>query len=207
MKTILPWILAVAFAAGAGALYFSKASTDAELAKARTQAQQTEALQGQLDEAQKQVASLNEQVSSLQQGNAELLRLRAQVRQMTDEKQQMAKQVQSAQAQMERTQAEMQQQADRTAEKAKAMAEQQILQMKQNQQVTMTCINNLRILQAARQQWALQNNKGQDATPTPMDIAPFLPGQSMPECPGGGHYSLNAVGAAPGCSIPGHVLQ
>ena len=207
MKTILPWILAVAFAAGAGALYFSKASADAELAKARVQAQQAEALQGQLDEAQKQVAAQNEQIATLQQGNEELLRLRSQVRQLTDEKQQATKQMQAAQAQTERTQAEMQQQADRTAEKAKAMAEQQILQMKQNQQVTITCINNLRIMQAAKQQWALQNNKGQDAMPTPVDIAPFLPGQTMPECPGGGHYSLNAVGAAPGCSVPGHVMQ
>lgn len=207
MKTILPWIVAVACAAGAGALYFSKASADAELAKARTQAQQAETLQSQLDEAQKQVASQTEQIAAMQEGNAELLRLRNQVRQLTDEKQQMTKQMQSAQAQTERVQAQMQQQADRTAEKAKAMAEQQILQMKQNQATTMTCINNLRMLQAAKQQWAVQNNKPQDATPTPMDIAPFLPGQSMPQCPGGGNYSLNAVGAAPTCSIPGHVMQ
>jgi hypothetical protein len=101
----------------------------------------------------------------------------------------------------------MQQQADRTAEKAKAMAEQQILQMKQTQQATMNCINNLRILQAAKQQWALQNSKPQDATPSPLDISPFLPGQAMPECPGGGRYTLNAVGVAPTCSIPGHVMQ
>jgi uncharacterized phage infection (PIP) family protein YhgE len=207
MKNILPWILAVVFAAGAGVLYVSKSSADAELAKARTQAQQAEALQSQLDEAQKQAASQNEQITSMQQDNAELLRLRNQVRQLTDEKAKMAKQVQEAQSQAERSMAEMQQATDRTAEKARAMAEQQILQMKQNQNATMNCINNLRVLQAAKQQWAVQNNKPQDATPTPPDIAPFLPGQSMPECPSGGRYTLNAVGAPPTCSIPGHVLQ
>ena len=207
MKTILPWIVAVACAAGASALYFSKTSADAELARMRAQVQQTETLQSQLDEAQKQVSSQNEQITSMQQGNGELLRLRNQVRQLTDEKQQMTKQMQSLQSQADRSQAEIQQVQARTDEKARAMAEQQILQMKQNQSVTMNCINNLRMLQAAKQQWAVQNNKPQDAVPTPVDIAPFLPGQSMPECPGGGRYTLNAVNAAPTCSIPGHVLQ
>jgi hypothetical protein len=207
MKTILPWILAVAFAAAAGAMYFSKSSADAELAKAREQAQQADALHGQLDDAQKQVAALNDQVTSLSKDNEELLRLRNQVRQLADEKAQMTKQLQSAQSQAEHSQAEVQRVQQATSENARMMAEQQIMQMKQNQAVVATCINNLRQIQAAKQQWAVENNRTADAMPTPPEIAPYLPTHQMPECPGGGRYSINAVGAPPTCSIPGHVLQ
>jgi chromosome segregation ATPase len=207
MKIILPWILAVAFAAGAGALYFSKASTDAELAKVRDQARQADTLRAQLDEAQKQVASQTDEIASMHKDTEELLRLRNQVRQLTDEKQQLTKQLQASQSQTERSQAEVQQVQTRATENARAMAEQQIMQMKQNQAVVSTCINNLRLLQAAKQQWALEQHKPADSVPTPQDIAPYFPNSMVPECPGGGRYTLNAVNAAPTCSIPGHVLQ
>jgi hypothetical protein len=207
MKTILPWILAVAFAAGAGVLYISKSSAEAELAKVREQAQQVDTLRSQLDEAQKQVASQNDQMTSLRKDNEELLRLRSQVRKLNDEKAQLAKQAQMSQTQAERSQAEAQQIQARAAENAKTMAEQQILQMKQNQAVVVTCINNLRQIQAAKQQWALENNKTVESVPTPQDVVVYLPNQQMPQCPGGGRYTLNAVGVAPTCSIAGHVLQ
>lgn len=207
MKNILPWILVVVFAAGAGAMYFSKSSADAELAKAREQVQQADTVKTQLDEAQKTVASQNDQIASLQKDNQELLRLRGQVRQLTDEKAQMAKQMQAAQSQAERSQAQVEQVQARAAENAKTMAEQQILQMKQNQAVVGTCINNLRLIDAAKQQWALENNKTADAVPTPQDIANYLPNHQFPQCPGGGRYTLNAVNIAPTCNIPGHALQ
>ncbi len=207
MKAILPWILAVVFAAAAGAMYFSKSSADAELAKARDQAQQAGALQGQLDDAQKQVASLNDQVTSLSKDNEELLRLRNQVRQIADEKAQLTKQLQTAQSQADRSQAEVQRVQQATTENARVMAQQQILQMKQNQAVVNTCINNLRLIDAAKQQWALEHNKTANDVPTPPEIAAYLPNRQMPECPGGGRYTINAVNQAPTCSIPGHALQ
>ena len=37
MKTILPWILVVAFGASAGALYFSSSNKEAELEKVRAE--------------------------------------------------------------------------------------------------------------------------------------------------------------------------
>lgn len=207
MKAILPWILVVAFAAAAGAMYFSKSSADAELAKAREEAAQADALHGQLDDAQKQVAALNDQVASLSKDNEELLRLRNQIRQMADEKAQLQKQLQVAQSTAERSQAEVQQVQAATKENARVMAEQQVLQMKQNQAVVSTCINNLRQIQAAKQQWALEHNRTANDIPAPTEIAAYLPNHQMPQCPGGGQYSINAVGAAPTCSIAGHALQ
>ena len=67
------------------------------------------------------------------------------------------------------------------------------------------CINNLRQLDGAKQQWALENNKNGTATPTRAELAPYLPGNPL-ICPQGGHYTLGAVGEHPTCSVPGHRL-
>jgi len=203
MKTILPWILAVVFAASAGALYFSSSSKDAELAKLREQVQQVDTLRGQLDDLQKQAASQTDQIALMHKDNDELLRLRNQVRQLTDDKAQLTKQLQSSQSQVERSQAAIQQ----AQMSATQMAEQKILQMKQNESMVSTCINNLRQIDGAKQQWALEHQKGPDAVPTPQDIVAYFPNAMLPQCPGGGRYTLNAVSNAPTCSIPGHVLQ
>jgi len=68
------------------------------------------------------------------------------------------------------------------------------------------CINNLRQIDGAKQQWALEKNRPADAAPTAQDLLPYLKDGVFPSCPGGGLYSINTVGELPTCSIPGHVL-
>jgi len=68
------------------------------------------------------------------------------------------------------------------------------------------CIANLREIDAAKQQWALEKAKGNDAVPTAQDLLPYLKDGVFPTCPDGGTYTLNAVGELPTCSIQGHVL-
>lgn len=70
-----------------------------------------------------------------------------------------------------------------------------------------TCINNLRRIDAAIQQWALENNKRADDIPTEADLSPYMPNQKFPTCPAGGHYSIGRVDQPPTCSIPGHELS
>jgi hypothetical protein len=69
------------------------------------------------------------------------------------------------------------------------------------------CINNLRLIDGAKQQWALENNQNEDAIPHPEDLNKFLP-RSFDEvkCPAGGTYSINRVADKPVCSIPEHHL-
>jgi hypothetical protein len=67
------------------------------------------------------------------------------------------------------------------------------------------CINNLRQLDAAKNQWALENNKTGTAMPSMVDLHPYLHGKIG--CPAGGFYTLGAVSEPPTCSIPGHTLQ
>jgi len=66
------------------------------------------------------------------------------------------------------------------------------------------CINNLRQLEAAKQQWALEKGKQATDVPTMDDLKPYL--VKIPVCPAGGTYTLNAVGQSPECSIPDHRL-
>jgi chromosome segregation ATPase len=69
-----------------------------------------------------------------------------------------------------------------------------------------TCINNLRQIDGAKQQWALEKNKSGDDVPTVEDLLPYLNDGVFPTCPDGGTYSINSVDAVPTCTIQDHVL-
>jgi len=80
------------------------------------------------------------------------------------------------------------------------------------------CINNMRQIDAAVNQWALENHKTSGANaPTPSltsDLTPYIKlnsANSMPGCPANGVYTVAAVGIEPAvtCSLgntvtPGH---
>jgi septal ring factor EnvC (AmiA/AmiB activator) len=68
------------------------------------------------------------------------------------------------------------------------------------------CINNLRAIDTAKQEWALDNSKDAKDIPTADDLAPFLKGNVLPVCPAGGAYTLGAMNEVPTCSVPGHAL-
>ena len=69
------------------------------------------------------------------------------------------------------------------------------------------CINNLRVLDVAKQQWALENKKADPETPTASDLATYLRNGQMPVCPAGGTYTINSLAQAPTCSVPGHQVR
>jgi hypothetical protein len=66
------------------------------------------------------------------------------------------------------------------------------------------CINNLRQLDAAKAQWALENGKKDGDLPTKEDLLPYL--KRWPVCPKGGVYTIGPIGQPPTCSVAGHVL-
>jgi prepilin-type N-terminal cleavage/methylation domain-containing protein len=71
-----------------------------------------------------------------------------------------------------------------------------------------SCVANLRQIDGAKQQWALENKKASTDTPADSDVTGFLKGGNMPACPAGGSYTVNAVSADPTCSksADGHTL-
>ena len=71
------------------------------------------------------------------------------------------------------------------------------------------CINNLRQIDAAKEQWALENGKKAGDVVTEADIKPYIKldaNGNLPKCPAGGTYTIGNVGEKPTCSIPGHEL-
>ena len=69
------------------------------------------------------------------------------------------------------------------------------------------CVNNLRQIDGAKQQWALENTKKEDAIPSQADILPYIGSSGMmPFCQAGGTYTIHSVGELPTCSVPGHEL-
>ena len=69
-----------------------------------------------------------------------------------------------------------------------------------------TCINNLRLIDDAKQQWAVDFDQPDSAVPAEKDLAPYLKDGVLPACPAGGAYHINAVDELPTCSVPGHAL-
>jgi type II secretion system protein G len=67
------------------------------------------------------------------------------------------------------------------------------------------CRANLRQIQAAKEQWAMANNRGPNATPEWDDLVPTFM-QQQPSCPSGGTYTIDNLGTNPRCSITGHTL-
>jgi hypothetical protein len=67
------------------------------------------------------------------------------------------------------------------------------------------CLDNLRLIDAAKQQWAIDKNKGLTAVPTVLDLLPYLP-DGFPVCPVGGKYTIHSVELSPTCSVAGHSL-
>jgi len=70
------------------------------------------------------------------------------------------------------------------------------------------CINNLRMIDGAKKQWAIENEKTNSDVPTWADLQSFIvrAGVALPYCPSGGKYTFGAMSNLPTCSIPGHAL-
>ncbi|MDB6129346.1 MAG: hypothetical protein JWM04_453 [Verrucomicrobiales bacterium] len=65
------------------------------------------------------------------------------------------------------------------------------------------CLNRMRQIDGATQQWALENKKGTNAVVVFSDITPFLKNATIPVCPSGGQYIIGKVADAPSCSLHG----
>ncbi|MBI4326458.1 MAG: hypothetical protein HY674_14510 [Chloroflexi bacterium] len=70
------------------------------------------------------------------------------------------------------------------------------------------CVNNLRQMDGAKEQWALENKKKAGDRVTMEDMVPYIKG-GAPQCSAGGTYTVGAVGEAPTCSLgpPDHTRQ
>jgi Domain of unknown function (DUF4190) len=71
------------------------------------------------------------------------------------------------------------------------------------------CINNLRQIDGAKEQWARENNKDAGAVPTAAELDAVLNDKKISEmkCGKSGTYNINSIGQLPTCSTPTHELM
>lgn len=69
---------------------------------------------------------------------------------------------------------------------------------------TNACINNLRQIDAAKEQDALEN--GLVTGDASANYTDYIKGNAIPTCPAQGTYTVAVVSTDPTCSIAGHVL-
>jgi prepilin-type N-terminal cleavage/methylation domain-containing protein len=69
------------------------------------------------------------------------------------------------------------------------------------------CINNLRQMDGAIQQWALETRAASTVAPALANTTGYLKGNVLPLCPASGTYSPPAtLTGTPTCSVAGHTL-
>ena len=67
------------------------------------------------------------------------------------------------------------------------------------------CVMNMRTMEGAKAQWALDAKKGNADVPTDADLFgadKYI--RDKPGCPANGTYSLNDVATKPTCTVPDH---
>jgi ABC-type transporter Mla subunit MlaD len=131
--------------------------------------------------------SLSRKLSDLQNQNASL----------NNASQQLSQQLTSAQLA-----------AQQAAEQQQEQIQQAQYDAAQSQATTArtACMNNLREIDAAKNEWALENGKGPGSVPAAQDLLPFLTGGIFPVCPSDGTYTIGAIGIPPSCSVHGPLV-
>jgi hypothetical protein len=208
MKRWVLWLLLAMFLVSEIFLFSANRQKNAALDSLEKSRQQVEQLQAQLAELQSSNALAQDaEVSRLRADSQDLPRLRNQVAQLQAANlkyqaanQKLAQQLQSTYNTAVKQQTQLQQMATDN-QQVRAVA-QQLLDSKARD----ICINNLRQIDAAKNQWALENNKAVGAIPAGEDLLPYFPNGIFPVCPSGGTYTIGAVGELPTCSIPGHAI-
>ncbi len=208
MKIIIPWL--VALLAIGGVFYFHN-TTQQVTQTVTTLQQQVQELQVVREENERlktnQVSK--DELERLQKDSHEVLKLRNQVQLLRGEQDKLKQSAQVAQNQSQQAQAQIEAvQSQLTAARQAAAVRLKVVPASAEGMMN-SCINHLRQMDAAKNQWALENNKTSDAIPTERDIAPYIKldaDGNLPKCPAGGTYTINAVSVSPTCSIAGHVL-
>jgi septal ring factor EnvC (AmiA/AmiB activator) len=178
-------------------LFSANQQKNAALAQAHAAKQDAVQARAELDQLKTADAAQTLENARLRSDNQslskKLLQMQADNGRLQKSNQQLTQKLESTSASAQQQQEQLQQ---------LAAAQQQAADDSEKNQ----CINNLRQIDIAKQQWALENNKSDDAIPTMQDLLTYFPNNVFPVCPSGGTYTINAVGNPPTCSIPGHVL-
>jgi len=175
---------------------------------------QRDLAQTNLRAAQDQLAQAQDQLDSVKGSNSaaqsvEVNRLRRLNEILTGKNGSLQAKLAAQQATIDELQRESQQTAQHltTARTALELQQEHLQQDQAEKQQAnlLACIDNLRLIDAAKQQWALDKNADANAVPTAQELAPYFQGGAFPVCPGGGTYAINSMTMPPTCTVHGQV--
>ena len=208
--------LVVLLVAALAVIFYQHQSQEKLHADADALTQSVSQLHADNDNLSKQLAAATETHPLSDKEKTELMKLRGevgglqnQVKSLRGEQEKLKQSAQAAQSQSQKAQAQIEAAQSQLAAARRAAAANPAPSPASPEAMMNSCINHLRQMDAAKNQWALENSKTADAVPTERDIAPYIKldaDGNLPKCPAGGVYTLNAVSASPTCSIAGHVL-
>jgi hypothetical protein len=207
LKSWFVWLCLAVLVAGEVMLFKANQKRDAALVGMRE-------AQHDADQARKDLEQFKASAAAAQGAEGDRLRrenlnltqiitqLKTETNRLQSANRQLTQQLAAIGATAEQQQAQLQQ-WEAASQQARAAAQQSQSQVGIERDA---CIANLKLIDAAKLQWALEFNKTEDAIPTKQDLLPYFKDGVFPACPSGGTYTINAVALAPTCSIPGHAL-
>jgi chromosome segregation ATPase len=207
LKRWFLWLCLAVLVAGEIMLYKANQQRDAALVGMREARHDADQARKDLDQFKASAAAAQgAEGDRLRRENQNLTQTITQLRNETNRLQQANRQLTQQLAAIGET--AQQQQAQLQQWEAAGRQARAVVQQSQTQAVVErdACIASLKLIEAAKLQWALDNNKTEDAIPATQDLLPYLKDQVFPVCPSGGVYTINSVGQLPTCSIPGHAL-
>lgn len=69
------------------------------------------------------------------------------------------------------------------------------------------CIQNLKLIDGAKEQWALETKKSPGAPAVESEVNGYMKHNQPPVCPANGRYTYGNVGDDPTCTVPTHSLS
>ena len=206
-------VVAVIGAVALGWMWTSeKTAHQADAEKITQVTQELEKLRAQNTELQR-VAGDPATKERQRKDSEELITLRGEVRQLREDKKQLDKTraenaaLREASQQLRQVQVENNQLRNQAqqAQQAQVQAQQMVASSVGASQRN-ACIANLKQIDGATQQWALEHRLTAESPVVPAGIVEYLKGRMFPVCPAGGTYSVTTVRQPPTCSVPGHSL-
>jgi regulator of replication initiation timing len=206
LKIWVLWLCVAALLVTEVFLFLAKSQKDAAVVQLHESQQKVAQLQSDLDKLKNSsVATLSTENARLRAENQGLTQKFSQLQNENNRlrgvNQQLTQQLQTSRDAVQQQQ-QIQTENQQASTAPEPAAEQSLSAVAQLN----LCINNLRQIDAAKQQWALENDRTDDAIPSAQDLLPYFGDGLFPVCPSGGIYTINAVDVPPTCSIPGHVL-
>jgi septal ring factor EnvC (AmiA/AmiB activator) len=206
LKRWFLWLCLALLVAGEVLLFKANQQRDAALVGQREARHDADQARKDLEQFKASVAAQGSESDRLRKENQNLSQIITQLKAETNRLQQASQKLTQQLAALGETAQQQQaqlQQWDAASRQARAVVRETQSQAAIERNA---CIANLKQIDAAKLQWALENNKTDDAIPTAQELLPYFKDGVFPVCPSGGAYTINAVALAPTCSIPGHAL-